>query len=55
MIEESNTAVALPSGFHTTLAMPGSVVYLLWGLAGQEKEYRVQFDERYSWLEDCLY
>ena len=55
VIEENNTAVALPCGFHTTLAMPGSVAYLLWGLAGEEKEYRVQFDERYSWLEDCLY
>ncbi|MDO4621433.1 MAG: 5-deoxy-glucuronate isomerase [Eubacteriales bacterium] len=56
VIEESNTAIALPSGFHTTVAMAGSVVYLLWGLAGKdEKVYRVQFDERYSWLEGCLY
>lgn len=58
VIESNNTAVALPCGYHTTVALPGSTVYLLWGLAGEEdkeKTYRVQFDERYSWLEDCLY
>lgn len=55
VIEENNTAVALPTGFHTTVALPGSVAYLLWGLAGEDKVYRVQFDERYSWLEGCLY
>ena len=58
VIESSDTAVALPVGFHTTVALPGSTVYLLWGLAGEgdkEKTYRVQFDERYSWLEGCLY
>lgn len=56
VIESSDTAIALPSGFHTTVAMAGSVVYLLWGLAGENgKEYSVQFDERYSWLEGCLY
>lgn len=56
VIESNHTAVALPTGFHTTIAYPGTEAYLLWGLAGPgEKEYRVQFDERYSWLEDCLY
>ena len=55
VIEENNTAMALPSGYHTTVALPGTVAYLLWGLAGDEKKYKVQFDERYSWLEGCLY
>ena len=55
VIEESNTAVALPTGYHTTVALPGSTAYLLWGLAGEYKQYKVQFDERYSWLEGCLY
>ena len=55
VIEENNTAVALPSGYHTTVALPGTVAYLLWGLAGDAKKYKVQFDERYSWLEGCLY
>lgn len=55
VIEENNTAVALPSGYHTTVALPGTCAYLLWGLAGETKKYQVQFDERYSWLEGCLY
>lgn len=55
VIEENNTAVALPVGYHTTVALPGTVAYLLWGLAGDTKKYKVQFDERYSWLEGCLY
>lgn len=55
VIEENNTAVALPRGYHTTVALPGTSAYLLWGLAGETKKYQVQFDERYSWLEGCLY
>ena len=55
VIEKNNTAIALPVGFHTTVALPGTKAYLLWGLAGEEKRYRVRFDERYSWLEGCLY
>lgn len=58
VIESSDTAVGLPTGFHTTVALPGSEVYLFWGLAGScdcDKKYQVQFDERYDWLEDCLY
>lgn len=55
VIEENNTAIALPSGYHTTVALPGTKAYLLWGLAGETKKYTVQFDERYSWLEGCLY
>lgn len=55
VIEENNTAVALPVGYHTTVALPGTEAYLLWGLAGETKRYKVQFDERYSWLEGCLY
>lgn len=55
VIEQNNTAVALPCGYHTTVALPGTSAYLLWGLAGETKKYQVQFDERYSWLEGCLY
>lgn len=55
VIEDNNTAIALPTGYHTTVAFPGTEAYLLWGLAGAGKQYQVQFDERYSWLEGCLY
>lgn len=55
VVEDSRAAIALPRGFHTTVALPGTQAYLLWGLAGESKKYQVQFDERYSWLKGCLY
>ncbi len=54
-VEDDNGAIALPKGFHTSFALPGCEAYLFWGLAGSEKEYRVQFDERYLDLENALY
>ncbi len=55
VIEDNVSAVALPSGYHSTVSMAGSEVYLLWGLAGPGKINQVNFDGRYSWLEGCLY
>ena len=53
--QRGNVYDDLPTGYHTTVALPGTRAYLLWGLAGDTKKYKVQFDERYSWLEGCLY
>ncbi len=55
VIENDNNAISLPVGFHTSFAAPGCTEYLLWGLAGEEKIYKVQFDERYTSLENALY
>lgn len=55
VLEDDNNAIALPVGFHTSFAVPGCTEYLLWGLAGEEKIYKVQFDERYTKLENALY
>lgn len=55
VLEDDNNAIALPVGFHTSFAAPGCIEYLLWGLAGAEKIYKVQFDERYTSLENALY
>ncbi|MTI65116.1 MAG: 5-deoxy-glucuronate isomerase [Firmicutes bacterium] len=55
VIEEDNNAISLPVGFHTSFAAPGCTEYLLWGLAGEEKVYKVKFDERYTSLENALY
>lgn len=55
VLEEDNNAIALPIGYHTSFAAPGCTEYLLWGLAGAEKIYKVQFDERYTNLENALY
>ena len=40
VIEENDTAVALPVGYHTTVALPGTVAYLLWGLAVTKRSTR---------------
>ena len=48
-----DTAIAIPGGFHTTLAVPGCRLYMLWGLAGSKKLYKLSFDERFTWLNDA--
>jgi len=48
-----DTAIAIPGGFHTTLAVPGCRLYMLWGLAGGKKIYKLSFDERFTWLNDA--
>lgn len=40
VIEENNTAVALPTGYHTTVALPGTRAYLLWGLPAIRRSTR---------------
>jgi len=55
VLEEDNNAIALPEGYHTSFAVPGCTEYLLWGLAGEEKVYKVKFDDRFTGLENALY
>ena len=51
IIDADDFAVALPEGYHTSMAVPGCVEYLLWGLAGdQGKDYLIKFDPRFDWL-----
>lgn len=51
-ISDDETAIALPFGYHTSMAVPGCTEYLLWGLAGDDKVYKLNHDERFKWLED---
>lgn len=51
VINDDNCAIALPEGYHTSFAVPTCTEYLFWGLAGDKKVYKVQFDERF--LEAC--
>lgn len=54
VIEDDNCAVALPKGYHTSMAVPGCTEYLLWGLAGQNgKEYVLKFDHRLEWIREA--
>jgi 5-deoxy-glucuronate isomerase len=49
---DKDSAIAIPKGFHTTLAVPGCRLYMLWGLAGKKKIYKLSYDERFTWLND---
>ncbi len=53
LIDDDNYAVAIPDGYHTSQAMPGCRYYLLWGLAGDCKEYKLTFDPDFAWLQDA--
>lgn len=52
-IKNNNKAVAISEGYHTSLAAPGCRHYLLWGLAGKSKKYKLTTDPRFAWLEDA--
>lgn len=52
-IDGNDYAVAMPRGYHTTVAVPGCRFYLLWGLAGDKKVYKLTTDPRFSWLLDA--
>ena len=51
-ITDDNNAIALPFGYHTSMAVPGCTEYLLWGLAGDAKIYKLQYDDSFKWLSD---
>jgi 5-deoxy-glucuronate isomerase len=50
VIDGDDFAIALIDGYHTSMAVPGCTEYLLWGLAGDAKNYKIQYDERFAWL-----
>lgn len=51
VVNDDITALGLSEGYHTSMAVPGCVEYLLWGLGGETKTYNVKFDPRFDWLE----
>lgn len=53
LIDSNDYAVAIPNGFHTSQAVPGCRYYLLWGLAGDKKVYKLTFDPDFAWLQDA--
>ncbi|MCK8827420.1 5-deoxy-glucuronate isomerase [Natroniella acetigena] len=53
LIDSNDLAVAIPKGYHTSQAVPGCRYYLLWGLAGKKKVYKLTFDPRFQWLSDA--
>ena len=50
---DTPTAVTINKGFHTSFAVPGCRLYMLWGLAGDKKVYKLSYDERFTWLSEA--
>jgi len=50
---ENNEIVIIPKGYHAVVATPGTVLYYFWALSGPEKVYKVNFEERFKWLDNA--
>lgn len=50
---DGDMAIAIPKGYHTTTAVPGCQLYMLWGLAHERKIYKLTYDTRFTWLNDA--
>ncbi len=48
VVEDNNVALGLGTGYHTSMAAPECYEYLLWGLGGEEKTYKIKFDPRFD-------
>ncbi len=44
-------AVAIPRGYHPTVAAPGTTLFYLWALAGPVREFRVTVDAAFAWMQ----
>ncbi len=48
VVDNDEVALGLSDGYHTSMAAPECFEYLLWGLGGEEKIYKVKFDPRFD-------
>lgn len=48
VVDDNDYVLGLGSGYHTSLVAPECTGYLLWGLGGEEKIYKVKFDPRFD-------
>lgn len=51
LIEDDKYAMGIAKGYHTSLAAPGCTEFLLWGLAGDSKTYKLVYDDRFDWMD----
>lgn len=49
VIGDGDVAVFL-NGYHPTVAAPGTTVFYLWALAGDDKAYKIGIDPRFGWV-----
>lgn len=45
-----NSVAAFPTGYHPSVAAPGTQLGFVWALAGEARNYKVSIDPRYRWL-----
>ncbi len=46
----NDDAMVFPSGYHPTVAAPGTTIYYLWALSGKSKAYDVTIDPHFNWV-----
>lgn len=46
----NNDVTVMLSGYHPTVASPGTTIGYLWTLAGEVKDYDIVIDPRFSWV-----
>lgn len=49
-IVNDDDVVVFLNGYHPTVAAPGTTVFYLWALAGDERAYKVGVDPRFQWV-----
>ena len=49
-IIDNDDVVVFHSGYHPTVAAPGTTIFYLWALAGNHKAYKTAVDPRFGWV-----
>jgi 5-deoxy-glucuronate isomerase len=49
IVADGDVAVFL-GGYHPTVAAPGTTIFYLWALAGDDKAYKIAIDPRFQWV-----
>lgn len=49
IVADGDVAVFL-GGYHPTVAAPGTTIFYLWALAGDDKAYKIAVDPRFQWV-----
>lgn len=48
-----NDEVVMLSGYHPTVAAPGTTICYLWALSGDSKAYNIAIDPRFEWVSNA--
>jgi 5-deoxy-glucuronate isomerase len=49
----NDTVTVMQSGYHPTVAAPGTTLCYLWVLSGEDKAYDISLDPRFTWLSNA--